>query len=267
MAQALASVVEQSIKPAQIIIINDASETSHDIDYQQLINSVSHNNIHYKKLEHKMGANFARNYAVNIADSELVAFLDDDDAWHKDYLLSHQRYHQDIHTAAVLSGFNIMGEDTQHINTLKIVDEAALKQGNQFCGMSGISAKRDILIRTPFDETLSNGQDWDLLVRLVQSKQTVLNISKAIFDYRKNADKSISVALKNMQIDQSDTRLASAYKHREWLGEAHFKYRVADQLLAFIQHKPDKIKWLRKSIRLAGFRLTFLILFSKVFRR
>jgi len=63
-----------------------------------------------------------------------------------------------------------------------------------------------------------------------------------------------------MTFDESVIRLASAYKHREWLGENNFRQRIADQLLSFIVKKQNKLQWLLESIKLAGFTATFIAL-------
>jgi glycosyltransferase involved in cell wall biosynthesis len=263
LAQSLGSVLKQSILPMQIIVVDDGS----DCDYQDVIHATDFTSLVYVKLPNKMGANAARNYGVSKAKGDIVAFLDDDDTWLPHFLESHiECYRKDSKASAVVCGFQIMGSDLQRINTEAKVSEASLRLGNKFCGMSGVSAKRSVLLDCSFDETLQNGQDWDLFVRLVCAKRIIRNISAPLFQYRKNTPNSISTVTKTLTIDKSDARLASAYKHQHWLGEIYFKKRVADQLLTFILQKPDKLKWIMKSVNLAGFRITFSILVNKLIR-
>lgn len=263
LAQSLASVLKQNVMPMQIIIVDDGS----DCDYQDIIHATDFTSLVYLKLPNKMGANAARNYGVSAAEGDIVAFLDDDDVWQPHFLESHiECYHNNSKASAVVCGFQIMGSHEQRINTEEQVSEASLRLGNKFCGMSGVSAKRLVLLDYSFDETLQNGQDWDLFVRLVCAKKIIKNISVPLFQYRKNTPNSISTVTKTLTIDKSDARLASAYKHQHWLGENFFKKRVADQLLTFILQKPDKFKWIMKSLNLAGFRITFSILANKLIR-
>lgn len=263
LAQSLASVLKQSLLPLQIVVVDDGS----GCDYQYVIKATEFANLVYVKLPNKMGANAARNYGVSKANGDIVAFLDDDDIWLPHFIEAHIKcYNEHQQASAVVCGLQIMGSDEQRINSDSLVSEASLRFGNKFCGMSGVSAKHAVLLDYPFDESLQNGQDWDLFVRLVCAKKTIRNISAALFQYRKNTPNSISTVTKTLTIDKSDARLASAYKHQQWLGEAFFKRRVADQLLTFILQKPDKLKYLVKSMKLAGFRVTFSTLINKLRR-
>lgn len=259
----LRSVLNQLLKPYEIIVVDDGS----DCDYSAVLQSLACANIYYHKLAEKCGANAARNYGVKQAKGDVIAFLDDDDAWFDYYLDRHaQCYAKNSAIAGVLCGFSIMGGAELKINQHSAVTEALLRQGNNFCGMSGVSMKRQVLLDYPFDESLDNGQDWDLFVRVVCAKNTLVNISQALYEYRKNTPNSISTVTKQLPIAESDARLASAIKHQKWLGEYYFKVRVADQLLTFIVHKPDPLQWLMKSIKLAGFRITLFTLLNKLRR-
>jgi hypothetical protein len=121
-----------------------------------------------------------------------------------------------------------------------------------------------VLLEVQFDNNLNNGQDWDLFVRITQQKRRFVNIPMPLFQYRKGLADGITSKAKTMTFDESRIRLASAYKHREWLGENNFRQRVADQLLSFIVKKQNKLQWLLESIKLAGFIATFIALKKKL---
>lgn len=255
--------LQQASMPMQIIIVDDGS----DCDYQDIISKVDFAQLDYLRLPKRMGANVARNHGVNKANGDVITFLDDDDAWFPNFIENHLKiYAENPTTSAVVCGSQIMGSKVQKINNDYFVSEASLRRGNNFCGMSGVSAKREVLLEYPFDVALQNGQDWDLLVRLVSNHKIIRNISKPLFQYRKNTPNSISTLTKKLRIEKSDARLASVYKHKQWLGEYYFKRRAADQLLAFILQKPDRFKWLAKCVKLSGYRITFSILMKKLTR-
>ena len=70
--------------------------------------------------------------------------------------------------AACLCGFELLDNGKQRVRTVRDIDASMLKLGNPFCGMSGLICEREWLLANPFDETLPNGQDWDVYIRLAQ---------------------------------------------------------------------------------------------------
>ena len=74
--RAVESVLASSIKPAEIIIVEDQS---HDalISLEKYINSGSVK--YFQKSDDSSGAASTRNYGVNNASQKYILFLDDDD--------------------------------------------------------------------------------------------------------------------------------------------------------------------------------------------
>jgi glycosyltransferase involved in cell wall biosynthesis len=257
---AVDSVLRQIHQPAEIIIIDDCSKA----DYQPTLQSFSDERIIYHRSEQRCGANSSRNKGVELSSGKVLAFLDDDDIWNETFLKEH--YTEYLNNAeAVICGYSVLGNPSkQQINLQTKVTEDELRKGNTFSGMSGFSALRDVLLEVQFDNNLNNGQDWDLFVRITQQKRRFVNIPMPLFQYRKGLADGITSKAKTMTFDESRIRLASAYKHREWLGENNFRQRVADQLLSFIVKKQNKLQWLLESIKLAGFIATFIALKKKL---
>lgn len=80
--RAVASVAAQSLKPAQVILVDDCSG---DGTLQVLVTiqeKYSPGWIHVVSLEKNQGAASARNAGWGVASQPYVAFLDADDAWH-----------------------------------------------------------------------------------------------------------------------------------------------------------------------------------------
>ncbi|MBT0587614.1 glycosyltransferase family 2 protein [Alteromonas oceanisediminis] len=259
--QALNSVLDQTYPPSEIVIVDDASSA----DYRSVLEQFPHTHIRYHRLPTPSGANTARNIGVAIAQYEVVAFLDDDDSWHREFISEHLKAYA-VGADAVVCGHSIMfRHHISHINPQIRVNEQSLRTGNAFSGMSGFSAKRQHLLDIPFDEALPNGQDWDLYVRFVQAKRVFVNIPKALFDYREHTENGITARVQKLTPAQGEIRLQSALKHREWLGDYHFKRRVAQQLLAFLPKKRHKAAWLATAIRHAGWwsTLTALVELAK----
>ena len=79
--RALNSVVNQSLLPREIILVDDCSNDK----TLELLNNFKKNNLEYNiiilSLEKNVGAASARNRAWDIAKSYVIAFLDIEDSW------------------------------------------------------------------------------------------------------------------------------------------------------------------------------------------
>ncbi len=251
--EALDGVYAQIVKPLEVIVVNDASS----LPYEQVIDAFSHHsNFIYKPLDTSSGANKARNIGVDTASGDIIAFLDDDDIWMPDYLLEHVRAYEQG-ADAVVSGYQNLGKEEEvFVQPDDVVQADILRTGNQYCGMSGFSIKRDLAIAERFDESLPNGQDWDMYVRLLQKGYKLVNIPRAIFMYRFMNMDGIGAKVAKMTPEQAIVRLRSADKHRAFLGEENYRKRVAAQLLVYLPLKQQKARWIMQSIKLAGLRVT-----------
>lgn len=76
------SILEQTILPNEIIIVDDASSD----DTESVIASLNNNLIKFIKLDKNGGAQVARNIGITKANSKWIAFLDSDDMWENNKL-------------------------------------------------------------------------------------------------------------------------------------------------------------------------------------
>jgi glycosyltransferase involved in cell wall biosynthesis len=80
--RALGSVLNQTYLPAQIILIDDASNDGSSAVLHQLKNDYPAFNIVLDLMSDNMGPGMARNRGWELASHPWLAFLDADDAWH-----------------------------------------------------------------------------------------------------------------------------------------------------------------------------------------
>lgn len=76
------SVLNQSLKTFELIIINDASTD----ETEKVIHSYNDRRIVYKKLARNCGVANARNAGIKLAQGKFVAFIDSDDCWDRNKL-------------------------------------------------------------------------------------------------------------------------------------------------------------------------------------
>lgn len=261
--EALIGVSQQTLPPYEIIIIDDCSSISYDEVYP-LADELQ---ARYLKQKLGVGANAARNIGIKESSGDIIAFLDDDDVWLPNYL---DTIHDEFVNGAdaVVSSFKQLGKEEVVVTNKDLtVTKASLLKGNVYCGMSGFSAKRQLLIENTFDESLNNGQDWDMYVRLFQKGIKFINIPKPIFLYRFQNEDGIGAKVRKMKPSEIEGRLGSSYKHRTFLGDYWFKKRVCDQILISLKHKKPKVLWVIKAIKMAGLRATFVFFFNALRRK
>lgn len=208
LANAIRSVLDQSVAPAEIIISdNDPAHSARSV--------ASEFDTKYVDSSSESGASHARNSGEAIATSEWIAFLDDDDTWQSDYL----KHVVDIaeaadNTSLVLSWIQydqagtIAGEKHPH-NELTI--EGILTTGNPGITGSNIFIQSDVFRKlSGFDESMPASEDIDLLIRFMLGK----------FTYKTN--EILDVNLHGHSGDQlSDLHARSIYNGRQILYEKY----------------------------------------------
>ena len=261
--EALDGISTQTLKPKEVVIVNDCSDTS----YEPVLDAIKKVNAKHILLKERSGANRARNIGIEQCSSGIIAFLDDDDIWLPNYLYEICRKYEEG-ADAVVTGFRQLGnESIVVVNQDTEVTKSSLLRGNTYCGMSGFSCKKEIIEELLFDEQLPNGQDWDMFVRLLLGNYNFRNISEGLFLYRfQNAD-GIGAKLRTLKPEDIVHRLASANKHREFLGDFWYKKRVCDQILFSLKHKKNRLSWVILAVRLTGFKVTANFFFNMAKRK
>ena len=102
------SVLGQTYKNLELIIVDDAST---DETYQ-LFENIYDKRLKYLRYEKNQGACYARNYGVDHAVGEYIAFQDSDDIWHPTKLEEEMHLLIDDNSDIVFCGMN--RRDSRH---------------------------------------------------------------------------------------------------------------------------------------------------------
>ena len=120
-AKCLDSVLNQTYKNFEIIVINDGSkDNSKEIleqyknKYPDVINHIEQNN---------KGVAKTRNYGIKIANGDYIAFIDNDDFIDENYLETFVKQLQDTKYDAVIAGYRRPNEDGKIVKELKLENE------------------------------------------------------------------------------------------------------------------------------------------------
>jgi len=172
---ALDSVFAQTFSDFEVIVVNDGSPDTPDLE-RALEPYASR--IHYIAFALNRGAGAARNAGILASRGVYVAFLDADDCWSPDFL-RRQVWHLETHPAcdlvycdAILSGETPLA-GRRFMETAPSEGEVSLLSLiEQRCNiiLSTVVARRDTIVNGGlFDETLRRGQDFELWLRLAHA--------------------------------------------------------------------------------------------------
>jgi GalNAc5-diNAcBac-PP-undecaprenol beta-1,3-glucosyltransferase len=238
LVRALDSLVDQSYDNFEVIVIDDDSDQS----VEDLVNSYKEKiAIIYCKSKMLGGAG-ARNIGIDIAKGKYIAFLDDDDYYHEDKLKMQIEFLQNnSQTDVVLCGSaNVNSNQVQVLSANHNV-HTALKIGNPY--QINLMAKSRMIKELKFDSDLPNGQDWDLLVRLLKAKAVFAYITSALVFRDDGAHERITNSV-IFDENKLEKRLMAINKHKDWLSNKYYQYRCAKEELAYISKRNNKIKTL-----------------------
>ena len=254
--ESLDSALRQTVQPLEIIVVDDCSPAN----LQSVVESFG-GPAYYLRMARNGGANRARNAGVRHARGQYIAFLDDDDIWLPHKL--ERQLSQLGNVTACLSGFEVLDTGKVFVRPLSLITEDLLRKGNQYCGMSGLICERRWLLENPLDESLKNGQDWDIFVRLAQ-QAPIPYVPESLFLYRRGRHASITSNMKSLGPDEMEQRLKVTYKHRAWLGERYFRRRMALTILGYIGNRKQPWRLALLAIRKSGVLATISVLTEKL---
>lgn len=210
-ARAVNSVLQQTYKKIEVIIVDDCSNDSS----VNIVKKYDDPRIKLICLPQNYGANYARNRGIENAEGELIAFQDSDDEWVKDKLDKQVKYmlHQNLEASfcpyILFDGkqSKIVPSDFENIDLYTTQLKEKLKRGN-VVGTPTLVVRRDVFSRIGmFDEKMARLQDYEFMLRLVKKYQVGYIAEPLVKAYR--VERSIS---------NSEDAFLEAYKR---LAEKH----------------------------------------------
>ncbi len=167
-ANAIDSVLKQSYKNIEVVIVDDCSEDHTELLIREKYGDLP--NVKYYKLPRNFGACAARNKGVGFSKGEYIAFLDSDDVFYPFKIKSQVDELEKTNSDICVSSHHFKYEDKErnvvigcHSTSPSFYDD--LLYGN-FITTGTLLGKRKCFEETLFDEQLSYWEDWDLILRL-----------------------------------------------------------------------------------------------------
>jgi len=203
--RAINSIINQTYKKIEIIIIDDSNDQIKIEDNKRLINKLNNQKIKYIKTDSPSGGSGARNLGIENANGEYIAFIDDDDEWLPTKLERQleQFSKSELDNLGLVYCNYIIIDVTKNPNPKNKIRET--KRGDIFKDLLnrmcvGVTStyliKKEVFNKIGnFDTNLKSAQDYDLPLRISEHYNIDLVDEYLVNKYED--DKRISTNFKN----------------------------------------------------------------------
>lgn len=221
--RAIQSVIEQTYRPLEILVCDDASSD----DTKQVIGELQSQSdvpIRYFRNETPQGACAARNVCIKAAQGKFITGLDDDDTFHRQRIELLMKYYDSIYSGIASTIRNCLDEsELKKTDDTPAGKEEVLLVGNNRMLFANVLGSQ-LLMETErfrringFDATFKAWQDYDAWVRIIDAygpaQLLLLNLYNSDFGHE------------GPRITTSTNRLIGARqfadKHRAKMSPAH----------------------------------------------
>ncbi|HIP11459.1 MAG TPA: glycosyltransferase [Arcobacter sp.] len=163
--RAVESVLTQTYKNIEIIIVDDGSKDNTEELVQNYMNK--HENIKYIKHEKALGGNAARNSGIRAASGEFVAGLDDDDEFTPDRIEKLMNNYSDEYSMITSRSLKVTKTNQRKTRFKAEIDLNDILYSN-IIGNQVLVKKSVIMEAGLYDEQLLRSQDYDMWVRIIE---------------------------------------------------------------------------------------------------
>lgn len=185
---AVASAVAQTAPPHEIIVVNDGST---DTPALELTLAPYRSRIKYLQ-QTNLGVSAARNAAIAASEGDLLAFLDADDRWHREFLESQVSF-------LLRGGFDMVYADAMlvgnHSEAGKSYMESVRSRGEPTLTnlltskchpiTSGTVVRRESVVAAGlFSPSLRRAEDFELWVRLAHAGARIGHQTRILLEYQ-----------------------------------------------------------------------------------
>jgi glycosyltransferase involved in cell wall biosynthesis len=183
--RAVESLINQTFCNWELIIVNDNQTNPIELN-------IDNPKIKYFENEKTSGANGARNTGIEKSTGEYIAFLDDDDEWHKHKLEFQIKMMESNNVIMSYTGRNIIEgtKSPRYVYRSKFVSPKLTLFFHNYIGTtSTIVIRKEVLNKIDgFDERLNSVQDYDLYLRLTDLGNVLGINSPLLTYYHQNTD-------------------------------------------------------------------------------
>ncbi len=176
--RAVKSVLMQSRSPEQVIVVDNGNEalSLEGLDHRVMI----------VRTQPRIGPGRSRNVGVMHAETDYVAFLDDDDIWDSDYLKYSMSLAEQVSASVVVGRLKRRVVSTAFDKDYKLFPSCANSQRSIYYKNPGFGGQNILLKRAlfsrlgGFDQNMPASVDRDLAARILQSGEAIYVQDKSV---------------------------------------------------------------------------------------
>lgn len=192
-SQTIYAVLNQTYKNWELLIVDDCST---DETFSMISNFASQDSrIKVFKLDKNSGAGVARNFAIQQASGNYIAFLDADDLWKPEKLEKQLHFMEEQKIPFTFSFYETIDEAgnlrNETITTPSKITYQQLYYCNWIGNLTGIYSV-DFFGKIPIS-SIKKRQDWMLWLQIVKQIKTAIPVAESLAYYRVRQD-SISAS-------------------------------------------------------------------------
>lgn len=197
------SVVSQSYKNWELIIVNDASSDGSD---DAVLDYLTHEKrIKLINLERNIGPSQARNTAIQVAQGRFIAFLDSDDIWTPTKLEKQIEFMLNNSYPFTYTAYEKIDEDGKVIGHIGIPDCVSYNQMLKTCYIGCLTAMYDVdFFGKIFMPANTRREDFGTWLRLLKNVDKAYGINEVLAQYRvydsQSSAKKLNMAVENWKL-------------------------------------------------------------------
>lgn len=247
--RAIESVLNQSYKNYEIIIIDDGSNDDTKVKIEKFLKENRNIRYFYKKNE---GVSKARNDGIRKSNGKYITFLDSDDIYCENYLSD---FAKEVNEKAIIT-CNYNGNKKNPIRLPKDIDSFEKKDYYEFLDrenlLNSVCNKiynKEVILENniEFDQTIINGEDILFNLEYIDKMEKFIYINNINYEYIEN-NNSITHDLKNREYFKQvkivnsfiDIYTKNQFNYNELLYK--YIYTLRDAIDAKIEMKAKKKK-------------------------
>lgn len=204
--RAVESVLNQTYSDLEVIVVDDCS-TDNTLE---VLKSIDDSRLKTYKLDKNSGACVARNYGIEKAKGEYVAFHDSDDEWFADKLEKQLKAFADKSVDLVFCPFNKVGDNETKIHP--VLPEGKVSRstllGRSCVSTQTLIGKKVCFENIKFDPLMPRLQDYDIVIRLSE-KYSIYFVNEPLVNMYVQGD---SISKNKTKLLNAETRILSKYQ-------------------------------------------------------